>query len=208
VVIALLIGCIYLFPNLLPAIVFSTYIGTGHTLDLPTAVTILVLFNMMKGPLISLPMFFSDLIDLLVSMKRIQRFVQTDEVQKNIVQVQATSEDGNALQIKGNFSWGMRIKKDNDEEDQPDPTAAKTEVKKTDEENINATADNLTQLIEENKEETKTVKDDKKTLSKFVQLKNIDLQIKEGEFVCIVGDVGSGKSSLLHSIIGDMIYVP
>jgi ATP-binding cassette, subfamily C (CFTR/MRP), member 1 len=102
----------------------------------------------------------------------------------------------------------MRIKKDNDEEDQPDPTAAKTEVKKTDEENINATADNLTQLIEENKEETKTVKDDKKTLSKFVQLKNIDLQIKEGEFVCIVGDVGSGKSSLLHSIIGDMIYVP
>ena len=38
----------------------------------------------------------------------------------------------------------MRIKKDNDEEDQPDPTAAKTAVKKTDEENINATADNLT----------------------------------------------------------------
>jgi hypothetical protein len=37
----------------------------------------------------------------------------------------------------------MRIKKDNDEEDQPDPTAAKT-PKKTDEENINATADNLT----------------------------------------------------------------
>ena len=60
------------------------------------------------------------------------------------MQVQATSEDGNALQIKGNFSWGMRIKKDNDEEDQPDPTAAKTAVKKTDEENINATADNLT----------------------------------------------------------------
>jgi len=67
----MLIGCVYLFPNLLPAIVFSTYIGTGHTLDLPTATTILVLFNLMKEPLISLPMFCSDLIDLIVSMKRI-----------------------------------------------------------------------------------------------------------------------------------------
>jgi len=26
--------------------------------------------------------------------------------------------------------------------------------------------------------------------------------------VCIIGDVGSCKSSLLHAIIGDLIYVP
>jgi len=45
-------------------------------------------------------------------------------------------------------------------------------------------------------------------LSKFIQLKNIDLEIKKGEFICIVGDVGAGKSSLLHAIIGDMIYIP
>ena len=37
-------------------------------------------------------------------------------------------------------------------------------------------------------------------------LKDIDLQIKQGEFVCIIGDVGSGKSSLLNSIIGDLLY--
>ena len=28
-----------------------------------------------------------------------------------------------------------------------------------------------------------------------------------GEFVCIIGGVGSGKSSLLSSILGDMIYL-
>ena len=39
-------------------------------------------------------------------------------------------------------------------------------------------------------------------------LKNINLDIKKGEFVIIVGKVGSGKSSLLSSIYGDMLYVP
>ena len=39
-------------------------------------------------------------------------------------------------------------------------------------------------------------------------LKNLDLQVHKGEFLCIIGDVGSGKSSLLNACIGDMIYVP
>ena len=30
----------------------------------------------------------------------------------------------------------------------------------------------------------------------------------KGEFLCVIGDVGSGKSSLLNACIGDMIYVP
>lgn len=34
------------------------------------------------------------------------------------------------------------------------------------------------------------------------------MKIKKGEFVCVIGDVGSGKSSLLSAIIGDMIYLP
>jgi ABC-type uncharacterized transport system ATPase component len=38
-------------------------------------------------------------------------------------------------------------------------------------------------------------------------LNNLDLNLKKGEFVCIIGDVGSGKSSLLNAVIGDMIYL-
>jgi ABC-type lipoprotein export system ATPase subunit len=35
----------------------------------------------------------------------------------------------------------------------------------------------------------------------------LNLEIKKGEFVCIIGDVGSGKSSLLSALIGDLLYV-
>lgn len=43
-------------------------------------------------------------------------------------------------------------------------------------------------------------------LKDFLSLKQVDLKVKQGEFVCIIGDVGSGKSSLLNSIIGDLMY--
>jgi ABC-type phosphate/phosphonate transport system ATPase subunit len=47
--------------------------------------------------------------------------------------------------------------------------------------------------------------DDK--LSNYLDLKDISLNVKKGSFVCIVGDVGSGKSSLLHAINGEMIHI-
>ena len=41
----------------------------------------------------------------------------------------------------------------------------------------------------------------------MITLKDIELEIRKGEFVAIVGDIRSGKSSILSSIIGDMLYV-
>jgi ABC-type lipoprotein export system ATPase subunit len=40
-----------------------------------------------------------------------------------------------------------------------------------------------------------------------ITLKDIHLQVKQGEFICVMGDVASGKSSLLHAILGDMLYI-
>lgn len=41
----------------------------------------------------------------------------------------------------------------------------------------------------------------------MITLKSIDIKIKRGEFVAIIGEVGSGKSSLISALIGDMIFI-
>lgn len=41
----------------------------------------------------------------------------------------------------------------------------------------------------------------------MVTLKGVNLEIKKGEFVCILGDVGSGKSSIISMMIGDLLYM-
>ena len=66
-------------------------------------------------------------------------------------------------------------------------------------------------------EEVKKLEDSKKKkedgmkkqsqLDNIVTLKNIDLKVKKGELVFIVGKIGSGKSSLLSALIGDLLPV-
>ena len=42
----------------------------------------------------------------------------------------------------------------------------------------------------------------------MINLSDVELEIKKGEFVVVVGEVGSGKSSLINAINGEMIYLP
>jgi ABC-type branched-subunit amino acid transport system ATPase component len=39
-------------------------------------------------------------------------------------------------------------------------------------------------------------------------LKEIDLEVKKGEFVIIIGKIGAGKTSLLQAILNEMTFVP
>lgn len=90
-----------------------------------------------------------------------------------------TSLPGDALKVKGSFSWGFVEKKDADD-------IKKEEAKKKQE--------------KKDKKEGKTTEEKEgveKPLEDFVPLKSVDISINKGEFVCVIGDVGSGKTSLL-----------
>lgn len=56
------ISSLYFFPSILSSVVMSTFIGTGHTIDLPTTFTILVLLDMIREPIRQLPYFLTSFI--------------------------------------------------------------------------------------------------------------------------------------------------
>jgi len=44
-------------------------------------------------------------------------------------------------------------------------------------------------------------------MKSFITLKSLNLKIKEGDFVSIIGEVGAGKSSLISALIGDLVFI-
>lgn len=49
---------------------------------------------------------------------------------------------------------------------------------------------------------------DNVTMDECLDLKIKDFKVRKGEFICVVGRVGCGKSSLINAINGNMIFVP
>ena len=47
-----------------------------------------------------------------------------------------------------------------------------------------------------------------RSLREIISLNNISLDIKRGSLTVIVGPTGSGKSSLLNTMIGELTYLP
>jgi len=63
---------------------------------------------------------------------------------------------------------------------------------------FNANKDDMNTLLTINQNENSELKK---------ILKNINFEVKKGEFVAIIGEVGSGKSSLLQAILNNMILI-
>ena len=108
----LVIASLYFFPNILSSVVFSTYIGTGHNIDLATVFSVIVFFDLIKEPLRSLPLFLSSVIQFQVAMRRVQKFIDTKEVDpdKMIKHVKHKAiEHIYAVEVTNHsFSWGIK----------------------------------------------------------------------------------------------------
>ena len=131
-----------------------------------------------------------------------------------------------AIKIKnGNFSWG--VKQEEKKDKNKDNNKSKKEELKADHRNTINNIDNLSEnlintderstinesKIKENNEDY-YMKDGCKIQIEYplginfdVTLKNINLEIKNGEILGIIGEVGSGKSSLLQAILNCLILL-
>ncbi|CAG7718432.1 unnamed protein product, partial [Allacma fusca] len=140
----------FMAPFLVSLASFSTYVllDEENILDANKAFVSLTLFNIMRFPMSVLPMLVIQLVQTGVSLNRLNKFMNADEIDPESVSHEHRDK-GQVVSVKdGTFSW---------------------------DETIGTPA-----------------------------LRNINLNIKKGSLVAVVGSVGSGKSSLLSAILGEM----
>ncbi|XP_011699220.1 PREDICTED: multidrug resistance-associated protein 1 isoform X8 [Wasmannia auropunctata] len=137
-------------PFLVSLVSFTTYVllDEKNVLNSKIAFVSLSLFNILRFPLSMLPMMIGNIVQAYVSVKRINKFMNMEELDPN--NVTHDPSEPNALVIEnGTFCW------DSEEIERP-------------------------------------------------ILRNINLHVEQGQLVAIVGTVGSGKTSLLSALLGEM----
>ncbi|KRT79870.1 ABC transporter ATP-binding protein [Oryctes borbonicus] len=134
-------------PFLVALVSFATYvlIDEANTLDATKAFVSLSLFNILRFPLSMLPMMISNMVQAWVSVKRINKFMNCDELDPDNVQ-HDSSESSPLVISNGNFHWGDGA-----------------------------------------------------------ILKNINIRLPKNTITAVVGQVGSGKSSLISAFLGEMV---
>lgn len=218
-------------PTLVTLVTFLTYGGLGHAMNPAVVFPAVSLFNVMRFPMGMLPALIPGLIDAKISLQRMQKMLLLEEkvpvkssAQAAPAVADAEAEDSatGAARAKkkkssskktqeaaladvppgirianGTYSWGVPVKPKAAGAKPGGPPAgagagAKPEPKKKKKAKKGAkTPDGAIELKAVAGPEPK-------------HLENINFVANAGELVMVVGHVGSGKSSLLAAILGEI----
>jgi len=194
-------------PLVQPILIFFTYVKLGNQLDAATAFTTLALFNLLQLPFAFLPMGLAQYSQSLVSTRRMQTFFESEELDDYIHTDEAA--DGTVISFTGVSMCWQR---------EEDAKAAALKVQEEVENKNKADKDKknrgkVEMTVERapaNKIKIDDGEHDEDNKSQLINrschtLINLDLSIRRGELVAVIGTVGSGKSSLLNGLLGEMI---
>ncbi|CAL1711021.1 unnamed protein product [Somion occarium] len=212
---SLILSCMIALPVFASVLSFITYGLSGHELNIATIFTSLQFFNIIRAPLAFFPVVIASASDAVVALGRISKFLMAEEIAEPYT-IEPNSKF--AVDVDADFRWETAYKAASGG---PKFARGKAAAAKTTQKNVQAknaekpqssgkrswfskrkNNENVlpTTSIEESKQEEIEEKDEDKPFA----LHGLKLQIPKGSFVAIVGRVGSGKSSLLQALIGEM----
>ena len=190
---------------------FITYSLSNHELNPAPIFSSLALFNALRMPLNFLPLVLGQVIDGLGSASRIQEFLLAEEQGEDI---EFDMSMGPAVQVQAaDFTWERERTQDPEKMIAPAaPGAAKKmeNAKKTEKADKKA-AKKAAKEAKKNGSPPQTANSDSgmdtaSTLTENPPFKitDVNLDIGRDELIAVIGSVGSGKSSLLAALAGDM----
>ena len=188
-------------PIIQPILVFLTYINVqDEPLSASTAFTTVALFNIMRFPFAFLPMGLLQFIQSRISLRRLGNYLQLPELEKYVMSddhEDNSAGPGSVTMKNCSFSWTNR-KKD------LTPIDGNAKKKKKGRRGSNASQGSGVSDNRRSSIGSSISGADEEPLEDVKTLRNVSVTINAGELVAVVGSVGSGKSSFLCSILGEM----
>lgn len=189
---SVVVSCLsILAPLAVSVVTFVVYAAAGNTLSPAIVFTAMSYFALLRFPLTFLPAQISAVAEARVSIQRLNDFLLADEVVRREM---GRERDYPIIIQNGQYSWHSI---NWDHHTKKAEISFGERVKRLFKRNYsNVTDEPKAAELEPQVEE----KDDKgKGL-----LKDLNVKIPRGKLTCVVGGVGSGKSSFLQAIIGEM----
>nr|CAH7715442.1 unnamed protein product [Callosobruchus chinensis] len=193
--------CVYFWaatPVIISILTFGVYSLTGHRLTAATVFTGMALLNMLIGPLNAFPWVLNGVTEACVSIKRLQKLLDLPNLDLDTFYDKRLEDNSEILVESGGFSWCKQL----------------TAAEKSQLHSLQEKSNEKSSVKGKGKGKRSALTVDKrKTVEKHVveegdggvfRLTGVDFKIKKGEFVGIIGPVGSGKSSLLYALMGEL----
>lgn len=168
--------------------------------------------QIIRLPIALFPSVLAVCSDAFVALGRINTFLTAEELGVPYV-LDTDPQNRHAIRVNGSFTWeavGDTDKKVEDvkgesqsPKDETKPTKKRKWWSKKQKGDIlpaPTTSETVSQPLDESENENEKNLKEETPFS----LTNISMKVLKGQFVAIVGRVGSGKSSLLQSLVGEM----
>jgi ATP-binding cassette subfamily C (CFTR/MRP) protein 1 len=207
-------------PLIQPILVFLTYVAIqDQPLTAATAFTTVALFNIMRFPFAFLPMGLLQYIQSKISLRRLERYFDLPELADYVYPNppedadEISSKLGSITIRNGSFSWvdpdAKPIRPVNESKDKEPKKSLRKSKNSKETESDGAMSSSQHSILSNMSGATEG------TTGPIITLQDISCQIEGGSLVAVVGSVGSGKSSFLSAILGELapilgskVYIP